>query len=57
MDEDTAAKAICIDLYGACKCVLADRDACDAMVGLVEMGETAETEMTKIHENSMEPKE
>ena len=41
---------ICIDIYGECRCVVAGRQPCDAMVALAENGETARDELLRMEQ-------
>lgn len=42
------AFAICVELYGECRCVLAGREPCEAMLALVDEGSSAGDEMNRI---------
>lgn len=39
---------MCIDLYGKCRCAIADRPPCDAMIDMVENGQSADDERERM---------
>lgn len=55
--EAQAAYGICIDLYGECRCLLAERPPCEAMIDMVSDGATADDERERIADAIAEAQE
>lgn len=46
--EDQKSYGICIELYGECRCLLASRSPCEAMICLAEDGSGADDERERM---------
>lgn len=45
---------ICIGIYGECKCAIEFRSPCDAIISLLDNGESASSELERIEDNRID---